>query len=108
MRRPIRVVIRYHTAEAATVRERARICGAPLARYVRQVSLGALPRERRHRATDELIRHLARIGNNLNQLAREANARDRFPMEARIDAAVDELRRAIVHLARDDDGELDA
>jgi hypothetical protein len=107
MRRTVRVVIRYHAAEAVTVRERARICGAPLARYVRAVSLGAMPRERRHRATDEAIRQLARIGNNLNQLAREANSRDRFPMEARIDAAVDELRRALVHLVRGDEGELD-
>jgi hypothetical protein len=65
-----------------------------------------MPWERRHRATDEAIRHLARIGNNLNQLAREANTRDRFPMEVRIDAALDELRRAIEQLARGDDAEL--
>ena len=107
MRRTLRVIIRYHAAEHSAVRERARICGVPLARYLRDVSLGAMPRERRHRATDEAIRHLARIGNNLNQLAREANARDRFPTEARIDAAVDELRRAIVHLVRGDETELD-
>jgi hypothetical protein len=107
MHRTVRVVIRYHAAEVTAVRERARICGAPLARYVRDVSLGAIPRERRQRATDEAIRHLARIGNNLNQLAREANSADRFPMEARIDAAVDELRRVLVQLVRGGEGELD-
>ncbi len=95
MRRTYRVVIRYHATELESVQERARVCGCPLARYVREASLGAVLRERRHRATDEVIRHLARIGNNLNQLAREANARDRYPMEARIDATIDELRGAI-------------
>jgi len=107
VRRTLRVIIRYHAAEHSAVRERARICGVPLARYVRDVSLGAMPRERRQRATDEAIRHLARIGNNLNQLAREANSRDRFPEEARIDTALDELRRAIEQLVHGEDAELD-
>jgi hypothetical protein len=30
------------------VRERARICGLPIARFIREVSLGAVPKERRH------------------------------------------------------------
>jgi hypothetical protein len=77
------------------------VCGLPIARFVREVSLGAVPKERRHRVLDELIRQLARIGNNLNQLAHQANARDRFPMEERIDAALSALR-AVIHEVADD------
>jgi len=104
-RRRVRVMIRYREGEAVAVRERARVCGLPLARYVREVSLGAVPRERRHRSVDELIRQLARIGNNLNQLAHEAHARDLFPMAARVDLALTELRGAIQQVARDDERE---
>jgi hypothetical protein len=94
-------MIRYQEHEAQVVRERARVCGLPIARFVREVSLGAVPKERRHRVLDELIRQLARIGNNLNQLAHQANARDRFPMEERIDAALSALR-AVIHEVADD------
>jgi len=97
-------MIRYRAGEALAVRERARVCGLPLARYVREVSLGTIPRERRHRAVDELIRQLARIGNNLNQLAYEAHARDLFPGAARVDAALEELRTAIQQVGSDTDG----
>jgi hypothetical protein len=102
-RRTVRVGVRYRAAEVQLVRERARACGVPLARYLRDVSLGAVPRERRHRAADEVIRHLARIGNNLNQLAREAHTCRRLPAEATLNAALGELRRLIRHLATDDD-----
>jgi Bacterial mobilisation protein (MobC) len=97
-------MIRYREAEAVAVRERASVCGLPLARYVREVSLGAAPRERRHRSVDALIRQLARIGSNLNQLAHEAHARDQYPMEARVDATLAELRTAIRQVASDSDG----
>ncbi len=95
VRRPHAPKVRFSDEELAALRERARACGRPVARYVRETALGSVPKARRLGAEQELIRHLARIGNNLNQLAREANAAARFPAEDRIDALLSELHAAI-------------
>ena len=73
IRRSLRMVIRLRPDELATITERAGSCGTPTARYVREIALGFTPRARRTQANAELIRQLARIGNNLNQIARAAN-----------------------------------
>jgi hypothetical protein len=90
------MLVRFTSAEFDRVRAAAQAAGRPLARYVRETTLGAVPRARRHHAIDEVLRHLARIGNNVNQLAHVANATDRFPTEAKLDAVLAELR-ATVH-----------
>lgn len=64
--------IRYTTAEWARIVERARVCGKPPARYVREISLGSTPRTRSSQANAELIRELGRIGTALAGLARTA------------------------------------
>jgi hypothetical protein len=87
--------VRYTPEEIATVRARAAACGRTLARYVREASLGAMPRERRRSEIGALVLQLIRVGNNLNQLARAANSDGRFPLEARIDAVLAELLAAI-------------
>jgi hypothetical protein len=97
-RRTARVPIRYAATELETVRERARNCGLPVARFVREASLGAIPRARRLPFADELIHHLARIGNNLNQMAFVANATDRLPTQKALDAVLDELRTALLRI----------
>jgi len=53
---------------------------------------------------DELIRHLARIGNNLNQLAYVANATGRLPVERALDAALDELRAILLRVTAAEGG----
>ncbi len=95
VRRPHAPKVRFSDEELAALRARARECGRPVARYVRETVLGSVPKARRHAAEQELIRHLARIGNNLNQLAREANAASRFPAKARIEALLAELHAII-------------
>jgi hypothetical protein len=96
--RTVRVPVRYAPTELEIVRERARTCGLPVARFVREASLGAVPRARRLPLADELIRHLARIGNNLNQMAFVANATDRLPAEKVLDAVLDELRAVLLRV----------
>lgn len=72
--------IRYHDCEWDQIVARARDCRMPPSRYVREVSLGSIPRARRNRITDELILQLGRIGNNLNQLTRIAQSAGEMPV----------------------------
>ena len=69
MPRTVRIPVHYSPAEADMVRDRARACGLLPARFIREASLGAIPRSRPNHALDELIRHLARIGNDIALLA---------------------------------------
>ncbi|MEJ7813047.1 MAG: plasmid mobilization relaxosome protein MobC [Gemmatimonadaceae bacterium] len=85
--------------ELARVVARAAECGRTPARFIREVSLGAVPKTRRSRDADQMIRQRARIGNNLNQLAREANASGRFDVEERLDATLAALDAAIDRVA---------
>ena len=68
------LTVRLRPAELAALRERARECGLPPSRYVREVALGAVPRPRALAANQQALYHLARIGNNLNQLAKLNNS----------------------------------
>ncbi|MDQ2891182.1 MAG: MobC family plasmid mobilization relaxosome protein [Gemmatimonadota bacterium] len=83
--------IRFTSEEWTTIVARAADCGTPPARYVRKTALGAVPRVRRLQANAELIRQLARIGNNLNQLAYVANDLGRVGEEAHFHAVLDEV-----------------
>ena len=84
------------------MRQRARACGRPVARYAREVLLGATPRARRNTSADEALRQLARVGNNLNQLAHIANATERLPIEAKLDSALAELMAVASRIAGDE------
>ena len=72
LRRRLPRKIRYTAAEWETITQRARLCGKPPARYVREVSLGASPKARSSQANAELIRELGRVGTALTQLAATA------------------------------------
>lgn len=96
--------VRYTPDEWSELEAKAEKYGLSPAEYQRAAALDTLalplPRKRRSRKAGPdqaaLIRvraELARIGNNMNQLAHEANA-GRFPAEARIYAALDELAEA--------------
>lgn len=66
-RRAVRTArkVRYTDAEWATIVTRARECGKVPARYVRDVSLGAIPKAKRSHANADLVRELGRIGNTI-------------------------------------------
>lgn len=80
-------LIRYSAAELSIVAQRARDCGRPVARFIRQASLGAAPRSRRTVMSDVVIRQLARLANRLNELSRVAT-------EARL-AGADEFENTV-------------
>ena len=65
--------IRFTDSEWEAIHERAVRCGMAFGAYMRSVSLGSIPRQRRQLREDILIQHLARLGNNLNQIARRLN-----------------------------------
>lgn len=87
--------IRYHDTEWERVVAHARECGKPPATYVREVSLGAVPKARRNRTENDLIIELGRVGNNLNQLARLAHSSGDLPAEEQLRAVLNEVLAAV-------------
>ena len=87
-----RVHMLLTVAEKARVREAARRGGLSISEYVRRRTLG---RPVTSRVDADAERQLRRIGVNLNQLARVANAAGQVKRGADLDALVDEIRRAI-------------
>ena len=61
--------IRYTDAEWAAVERNARLVGRAPARYVRETSLGVVPRAPRSRADAALVRELGRVGATLAGLS---------------------------------------
>ncbi len=90
-----RATLRLTDEEWATVQARVRETGRTTGRYLRELALGTIPHARPTQANADLVRALAKIGNNLNQLAHVANATDRLADEARLVAVLDELLAAI-------------
>lgn len=83
--------IRYSSSEWSTIAERARVCGKPPARYVREVSLGVIPKPRSGQTDSALIRELGRIGTQLTHLRSTAASREMPGEEAGIDGVLAEI-----------------
>lgn len=98
-RRTARLRVWCTPDELEAVRQRARVCRRTVARYVREVVLGSVPRESRAAVNADAIRELARVGTNLNQLARAANSEGNFPLEARILAVLEHVMATVDRLA---------
>ena len=79
--------------------ERAAECGKGISTYMREVALGSVPRARPRRVEQQAIHQLARIGNNLNQLAYVANATGRLDDTRRLHEVLDNLLETIRHLS---------
>ena len=90
--RASRVHVLLTVAEKERVREAARRGGLSLSEYVRRRTLG---RPVTSRMDADAERQLRRIGVNLNQLARVANAAGQVERGADLDLLVAEARRAI-------------
>ncbi len=90
--------IRYTEAEWSTIVVHAQACGRPPARYVREASLGAVPKARRNRENDEVIHELGRIGTALMRLASTTNESGLASEQRAIEAALQELLAAVRRL----------
>lgn len=90
--------LRVTAAERAAVEVRAAQAGLELSEFCRRAILGQRVTAQPIRmAQAQLLAEINRIGVNLNQLARAANAGR--PMPASVDAAVIEVRAVIERLA---------
>ena len=92
--RTAKSLVRFTPDEFAIIADRARACGRTPARFIREAALGAVPRERRSAVNADLVRQLARIGNNLNQLAVRAHTGSPLPVDA-LEATLSELLAAV-------------
>jgi mobilization protein NikA len=73
-KRTVSSMVRFTPDEFLLVAERARACGRPPARYIREAALGSVPKAKKTAGSAELIRELSAIGNTLQEL--RAIARD--------------------------------
>ena len=94
------LVFRVSGTDKATLRRRALACGLTLSAYLRQVALGTIPRARPSQVQLEAVYHLARIGNNLNQLTKAAHERRIYVLSRRLDETLTAVERAIRELKR--------
>ena len=93
------VSVRMSPDELRAVAQRAHDCGKCLSTYMRIVALGSIPRARPRRIEQEAVYQLGKIGNNLNQLTRVANATGQIRQVQSLEQALDELLDAVRVLA---------
>ncbi len=71
----------------------------PLSTSMRIVALGSIPRACPRRIQEKAVYQLANIGNNLNQLAKVANATGQIQQAQRLEQALTDLLDAVRVLA---------
>ena len=91
--------VRLSSGEHRVISERAKECGKGASTYVREVALGSVPRARPRRIEQQAVHQLARIGNNLNQLARAANTSRRVELSSRLADVLAQIEAAVRRLA---------
>lgn len=94
LRRTCTKLVRFTAAELEEVTTRARICGRPVACYIREVSLGRRPKGTNAVMSNTVIRELARVATRLRGLGLAAAERD-LPEAAEFDAALQEVLQFI-------------
>ena len=87
-------LVRLTPDELRTIADRARECGKPVGRYLRETALGAVPRVRRTHASDLLVRQLADLATRLGALARVATNTG-LPAAAEFESAVGDVLETI-------------
>ena len=94
MRRELIKGVRFREEEWKRIQEYSQACGLPPTTYLRTVGLKTVPRERKTVVSARRIYHLARIGNNLNQLLKLGHSGHPVPI-AQVTAVLDAIREAI-------------
>ena len=99
-------LVRFTPDELSDVTERSRECGRSLSQFIRDATLGAIPRARHRAEIDPILHQLARIARDLESLNRgfrgtpESNetvgrSHDTAALTARLSAALDAHTAAI-------------
>lgn len=86
--------VRFAPTELEMVKQKAALAGMTPSRFIREAALGLEVKARRGAEAAQLVHQLGRIGANLNQLARLANARG-FIIGDRVEAVLVEVLEAI-------------
>lgn len=99
-KRSVWIKYRASPKEAAAIHSRCKATGLSLSAYNRTLALEGLIVQREPLADHALIRALAAIGNNLNQLARQANIHGEIDsdLEERLEAPLVRLEEVIEEL----------
>lgn len=100
MKQPYKTVtLRLNADQYAYLRQQAEIAGLKMEPLLRQLIMGANLRPRPPDTYAALLRELSAIGNNINQLARQANARSEATNEEIREAT--RLVRQVARLVKD-------
>ena len=96
-RRSVWIKYRASPSEAARIAERCRATGLSLSAFHRSLALDGAIVQREPLADQDLVRQLAALGNNLNQLARTANIAGEVDSATteRLSAALDQIEGLI-------------
>lgn len=101
-RRTAAKLIRFHPDELTLIVRRAHDCGRTPARFIREAALGAIPKPRHHADRDALLRELAHVGAELDQLARRVATGGSVPLTdsptARLSTALDAHAALVRHV----------
>lgn len=92
--------VRLTPGELAVLRGRAHAAGLPLSTFLRDAALGKDIRARRGQLRRDAIYQVAKVGTNVNQLARAANTAGQVVALELLEEALEDLRRALAHLTR--------
>ncbi|MFG6376366.1 MAG: MobC family plasmid mobilization relaxosome protein [Desulfovibrio sp.] len=96
--RSVAIMVRLHPEERDALRLNAGVHGLSMSDYIRQTCLGI--RLRRTPEEKRRLRELARIGANLNQLAKWANTYKRSAEALEVLAALTAIERTITEWAQ--------
>ena len=95
------VGVKMDTQEYYTLKAKAREAGISISECVRQSVLGSVIKQRLTPETHDLIRKLCGMANNLNQIARKANAQGYQNAQNENLQLATSIRKLVNHLRHD-------
>ena len=93
------ITLRLNADQYAHLRQQAETAGLKMEPLIRQLIMGIDLRPRPPDTYAALLRELSAIGNNINQLAHQANAREEVTREEILEAA--RMVRQVARLVKD-------
>ena len=93
------ITLRLNADQYAHLRQQAETAGLKMEPLIRQLIMGIDLRPKPPDTYAALLRELSAIGNNINQLAHKANAREEATREEILEAA--QLVRQVARLVKD-------
>lgn len=102
-RRAHHVKVGFNDLDFDTVEYKAQQSGRNVPNYIHDAALGATIQTHINDEQVELVRNVAAMGNNINQLARKANAAGFAPFRSKCETAINELSTLARRIVRGGD-----